>query len=315
VSTLLRLLDSAVQKHIYADGKVVGVNLSGGLDSSTVASLALRWRPMRTFTGWYDVPGYDERRYAHMVADAAKSEHRDIQITPTCFVENFDDMLKYFKPPWQGPGMFGQYMVAKYIANHTNVRAVLSGEGSDELFGGYARTLHAAGMPLPDGYDGYTPPADYPEMLEEALAYDYLRLPDLLAVDDGTLGAFGIEGRAPFTDRKVVDYALALNPLDRVGKRHLREAVRGVVPDPIIDRTDKQGFPVFPLVWANETGNPVRDFIGDRLGYIPDPAKPFDRGYWNELCDRSRNTRTFPTVTTTSTNAYPVFSYPSSDFT
>lgn len=283
VNTLIRLIDAAVQREVFRDdGLKVGVNVSGGLDSSTVCALALRWAELRTFTGFYDIPGYDERRYARMVAGR---RHTCIQITPRCFVDNFDAMLKHFQPPWQGPGMFGQYMVAKYIHDFDGAQVVLSGEGSDELFGGYARTLHAAGMPMPDGYDGYTPPADYPVMLEDALEYDYVRLPDLLAIDDGTLGAFGIKGAAPFTDPAVVAYGLGLHPLDRVGKRHLREAVRGVVPDPIIDRTDKQGFPVPLVVWANEPGNPVRDFIGDRVGYIPDIDAPYDRGYWNALCD------------------------------
>jgi asparagine synthetase B (glutamine-hydrolysing) len=287
MNTLVRLLDAAVQKEVFRDDDtVVGVNVSGGLDSSTVCALALRWKQLRTFTGFYNVPGYDERRYARMVGGL---RHTCIEITPRCFVDNFDAMLKHFQPPWQGPGMFGQYMVAKYIAQFTDVKSVLSGEGSDELFGGYARTLHAAGMPMPDGYENYRPPVDYPEMLEEALEYDYVRLPDLLAVDNGTLGAFGLEGVAPFTDPAVVEYGLNLHPLDRVGKRHLREAVRGVVPDPIIDRTDKMGFPVPLVAWANEKGNQVRDFVHDRLGYVPPASDPFDRKWWNDLCNVSSN--------------------------
>jgi asparagine synthase (glutamine-hydrolysing) len=94
-------------------------------------------------------------------------------------------------------------------------------------------------------------------------------------------GAFGVDSRAPFTDERIRDYALALPPRERVGKRHLREAVRGIVPDEIIDRTDKMGFPAPYVAWCQE--EPVRSFVMDRIGYIPDPALPWDRGWWYDM--------------------------------
>jgi asparagine synthetase B (glutamine-hydrolysing) len=279
---LLELLDRAVQRDVFDDMDHVGINVSGGLDSSTVCCLAKKWHPyVDTFTGYYDEHGFDERHYARMAA--AGTDHRTIRITAKDFVDNFDAMMRAFTPPFQGPGMFGQYMVAKHIAEWTQVKVVLSGEGSDELFGGYARLMKVAGVPMPDGYENYKPPADYPDTLKEALVYDYIRLPDLLKVDDEALGAFGLEARAPFTDKAVAWHALRLPDEQRVGKKYLRQAVRGIVPDPIIDRTDKKGFPVPLVKWANEVGNPVRDFVGDRLGYLPHPDRPFERAWWNDL--------------------------------
>jgi asparagine synthase (glutamine-hydrolysing) len=269
---LVDLLRSAVEYRTHGD--YVGIVLSGGLDSSTVACLA---PPLPTFTGYYDAIGFDEREYARLVG---KGKHHEILIRPSDFVEHFDAMVKHVKPPVQGMGTFGQYMVARYASNFVDV--VLSGEGSDELFGGYARTLMAAGEPAPIGYEDYLPPPDYPiDDLEAALDYDYDRLPDLLAVDEQMLGAFGVEGRAPFTDKAVVQYALALPPSERVGKRHLRRAVRGIVPDAIIDREQKMGFPIPLVAWAQE--EPVRSFVMDRLGYLPDPTKPWDRAWWYQL--------------------------------
>lgn len=284
---LTNLLDHAVQKAVFAtDPRSVGVNVSGGLDSSTVLCLAKRWLPhITTFTGFYDAPGFDERPYARMAA--AGTKHHEILITAQDFADNFDRMMQHFTPPFQGPGMFGQYMVAKYIAGDPRIKVVLSGEGSDELFGGYARLMKIAGAMLPDGYDNYIPPADYPKTIREALDYDYERLPDLLKVDDEALAAFGLTAAAPFTDERVVRYALALPPVMRVGKEHLRRVVRGLVPDPIIDRTDKQGFPIPIVQWAQ---GPLKDFIGDRLGYIPDPDKPFARDWWVELCEKTKGT-------------------------
>lgn len=269
---LINLIRSAVEYRTHGD--YVGIVLSGGLDSSTVACLA---PPLPTFTGYYDAIGFDEREYARLVG---RGKHHEILIRPEDFVEHFDNMCKHLRPPIMGMGTFGQYMVAKYASNFVDV--VLSGEGSDELFGGYARTLMAAGEPAPIGYEEYVPPADYPmDDLAAALAYDYERLPDLLAVDEQMLGAFGVEGRAPFTDKAIVEYALALPPSERVGKRHLRRAVRGIVPDAIIDREQKMGFPIPLVAWSQE--EPVRSFVMERLGYLPDPTKPWDRAWWLEL--------------------------------
>ena len=275
--TLIELLRAAVEWQTHGDN--VGIVLSGGLDSSTVAVLADEVRPrMPLFTGYYDEAGFDERRYAHLVGTG---RHHDIRITPADFVEHFDAMAAALRGParLQGMGAFGQYMVARAASQF--VDAVLSGEGSDELFGGYARTLLAAGEPLPQGYEDYRAPADYPTDLEAALAYDFVRLPDLLAVDEQMCGAFSLESRAPFTDPRVVAYGLALPVTERVGKRHLRLAVRGIVPDAIIDRRDKMGFPAPLALWAQH--DPVRSFVMDRIGYLPDPATPWDRAWWRDL--------------------------------
>jgi asparagine synthetase B (glutamine-hydrolysing) len=270
---LIDLLRQAIADRI---GERTGIVLSGGLDSSTVAALAPREIP--TFTGYYDLPDFDERVWARY---AMHSEHHEIRITPEDFVGHFDAMAQWVKLPIQGMGTFGQYMVARYLSEQ-GIKVALSGEGSDELFGGYARTLLAAGEPLPAGYEGYQPPPDYPvHDLEAALQYDLDRLPNLLAVDESMLGAFGIEGRAPFTDPLIVAYALALEPRERVGKRHLRAAVRGIVADRIIDRTDKMGFPAPLVAWCQE--DPVRSFVLERIGYLPDPSLPWDRGWWYDL--------------------------------
>lgn len=276
--TLLTLVRQAVRDAVTDTS---GCVLSGGVDSSTITRLALEINPdLPTFTGWYDHPGFDERRYARL---AAGRNHHEIQITPRDFIECFDGMVAAFQPPWQGMGMFGQYVVARYAAQH--VDTVLSGEGGDELFGGYARLLRVAGEPLPDGYDNYQQPAGYPDTLEEALRYDWDRLPDLLRVDDQATSAWGLTAKAPFTDPRVVNHVLSLPASERVGKRLLKQAVRGVVPDEILNRRDKMGMPCPLVLWAH---GPLRDFIGDRLGYLPDPERPWDRGWFHQLLQQQQ---------------------------
>jgi asparagine synthetase B (glutamine-hydrolysing) len=279
VADLVGLLRSAVAEAV--DGNT-GAALSGGLDSSTVVCLSPR--PLHLFTGYYAMEGYDERPYAALAAMVNGGTWHQVRITPRDFTEHFESMAESLHgvARRQGMGAFGQYMVARRAADF--VSTVMSGEGSDELFGGYARTLVAAGEPMPESYRDYVPPEDYPTGdLAAALAYDYERLPDLFEVDDQMLGAWGLTGRAPFTDPEVVEYALALDPRERVGKRHLRDRVRGIVPDDVIDRRDKMGFPVPLIAWAQR--DPVRTFVMDRIGWLPDPAKPYDRTMWRALLD------------------------------
>jgi asparagine synthetase B (glutamine-hydrolysing) len=272
--TLRRLTARAVSDAL---GPKVGAVLSGGIDSSTIVAFA---GDLPTFTGYYDGRAYDERPYARLVAG---SKHHEILITPEDFVANFDAMLAAAKPPYQGMGTFGQYMVAKYACEH--VETVLSGEGGDELFGGYARLLWVAGEPLPDGYEGYQLPPGYPHDLKEALAWDWERLPDLLAVDEQMTSAFGLKAVAPFTDQRVVDFVLSLPARERVGKKLLKEAMRGILPEQILNRTDKRGFPAPLVEWAQT--EPVKSFVQERIGYIPQADRPWDRGWWLELCEVS----------------------------
>ena len=281
-SILRHLIFKAVRDAI--DPRGTGMVLSGGIDSSTIVRTAQsQGFDLPTFTGYYKGEAYDERQWAHMVKG---SEHHDIPITPAMFVKHFDDMLAAAKPPYQGPGTFGQYMVARYISKHTDLRVILSGEGGDELFGGYCRLLMVAGEERPDGYEDYQLPDDYPKTLVGALEYDWQKLPDLLAVDDQMMKAWGLEATAPFMDERIVDFVLGLPPEMRVGKRYLKASVVDLVPMPILKRTDKRGFPSPLVAWAQR--DPVREFVKERIGYVPRPDKPWDRKWWLELCKNSR---------------------------
>jgi asparagine synthetase B (glutamine-hydrolysing) len=273
--TLLGLLREAVTRS-YEHAGSTGVLLSGGIDSSTVACLAPE---LPVFTGYYKGEPYDERPWARLVAKGR--EHHEIEITPQDFVENIDSCLASLEPPFEGPGTFGQYMVAKYVSKRVDV--ILSGEGGDELFGGYARLIHVAGQPMPEGYENYSPPADYPDTLEEALTWEWEHLPALLRVDAQVTAAHGLTAKAPMAEyQPLIEYVMALEPWERVGKWALKRAMADIVPSAILERKDKRGFPVPYVEWAQE--EPVRSFVGGRIGYIPDAEKPWDRKWWNDLC-------------------------------
>lgn len=268
------LLSNAVRGAITTN---MGVLLSGGIDSSTVAYFAPNDLP--AFTGYYKGNAYDERPWACLMVK--NREWHEIEITPQDFVDYFDEMLSKISPPFAGPGTFGQYMVAKYVVKH--VGTVLSGEGGDELFGGYARLHLVAGVKPPDGYDDYVLPDDYPRDLAEALDWELtVNLPALLRVDEQVTSAVGLKAIAPMVNDDLIAWVLQQPPELRVGKRLLKDTMRHLLPEAIVDRTDKRGFPVPFVEWAQK--EPVRSFIGERIGYIPDPDLPWDRKWWYDMC-------------------------------
>jgi asparagine synthase (glutamine-hydrolysing) len=136
------LLADSISFHLRADVPI-GSYLSGGLDSSIVASLASTTHGpgMLGFTGRFAMPGYDESRYARSVAEDRGFELHEVEIGPEDFVERIGEVVYHLDYPVAGPGSFPQFMVSELAARHRKV--VLGGQGGDEIFGGYARYLIA----------------------------------------------------------------------------------------------------------------------------------------------------------------------------
>jgi asparagine synthase (glutamine-hydrolysing) len=136
------LLADSISFHLRADVPI-GSYLSGGLDSSIVASLASTTHGpgMLGFTGRFAMPGYDESRYARSVAEDRGFDLHEIEIGPEDFVDRIGEVVYHLDYPVAGPGSFPQFMVSELAARHRKV--VLGGQGGDEIFGGYVRYLIA----------------------------------------------------------------------------------------------------------------------------------------------------------------------------
>ena len=122
----------------------IGGAVSGGVDSSIVASVArdLVGDSFLGFTGKFSVgKEYDETEYSRTLAKEKDFKLDEIDITSQDFIDHIADVIYHLDTPNAGPGSFSQYMVAKYVKNHRKV--LLSGEGGDEIFGGYTRYLVA----------------------------------------------------------------------------------------------------------------------------------------------------------------------------
>lgn len=139
-----RLFDS-VDVHLRADVEV-GAYVSGGIDSSLMASVARGLRPsdrFQAFTGKFAEFGeaFDESRYVRTLAQERALTLHELDITEDDFVRCMPEVIYHLDQPVAGPGSFPQYMVSGLVKG--KVKVVLGGQGGDETFGGYARYLLA----------------------------------------------------------------------------------------------------------------------------------------------------------------------------
>lgn len=135
------LLEASVQRRLVADVPL-GCFLSGGTDSSVIASIASRHQSgLHTFSiGYQDEPYFDETSYARLVAKKINTEHTVFSLTNRDLYEHVHDVLDYTDEPFADSSAIAVYILSKQTRKHATV--ALSGDGADELLGGYNK--HAA---------------------------------------------------------------------------------------------------------------------------------------------------------------------------
>ena len=132
---LREIFDESVKMRMIADVPL-GAFLSGGIDSSSVvASMALHSSdPVKTFSIGFEEAEYNELSYAAMVARQYKTEHQEILVRPDC-INLVQKLVRQFDEPFADSSAIPTYIVSEFAARH--VKVALSGDGGDELFGGY----------------------------------------------------------------------------------------------------------------------------------------------------------------------------------
>lgn len=221
-------LVEGIRKRLDADAPV-GFLLSGGLDSSLVCAVSARIlnKPIRTFAIGMSTDAID-LKYAKEVADYIGSDHTEVIITKEDVIKALPDVIHLL-------GTFdittirasiGMYLCCKAIHEQTNVRVILTGEISDELFG-YKYTDFA---PDADAFQ-----AEAVKRISELYMYDVLRADRCISVNS-------LEARVPFGDLDFVRYVMSIDPGMKLnkynkGKYLLRHAFEGdYLPEDILMR-------------------------------------------------------------------------------
>jgi asparagine synthase (glutamine-hydrolysing) len=132
---LYELLSSTVKQHLISDVPL-GVFLSGGIDSSTLVALMSKVssQPIRTFSIGFEEKSYNELEYARIVARQFSTKHHELIVSPN-ILDLLPELVRYFDEPFADSSAIPVYCVSKLARAH--VKAVLSGEGGDEVFAGY----------------------------------------------------------------------------------------------------------------------------------------------------------------------------------
>lgn len=211
-------LTAGIEKRLDADAPV-GFLLSGGLDSSLVCAVASRKlkTPIKTFSIGMDVDAID-LKYARQVADYLGADHTEVIISKNDVLAALPEVVALLGTYdiTTIRASIGMYLVCKYIHEHTDLRVLLTGEISDELFG-YKYTDFA---PSPEAFQ-----AEAEKRIRELHMYDVLRADRCISVNS-------LEARVPFGDLDFVSYVMSLDPAMKMnrygkGKYLLRHAFEG----------------------------------------------------------------------------------------
>ncbi|GAA1847266.1 N-acetylglutaminylglutamine amidotransferase [Microlunatus capsulatus] len=299
---LLESLRVAVDRRMVSDVPV-GVLLSGGIDSSLVVALLAEMgqTDLKTFSIGFDSAGGesgDEFEYSTLVAERFGTDHHRISIDSARLLPGIDATVEAMSEPMVSHDCVAFHLLSEDVSR--SVKVVQSGQGADEVLGGYDWYPPLSDVPRADAVEAYSrvffdrrwdamagvlsrdwlldhdaptafiterfgrPGAD--TAVDAALRNDttVMLVDDPVKRVDNMTMAWGLEARVPFLDHELVELAGAIPPelkLADGGKGVLKRASRGVVPDEVIDRT--KGY--FPVPAIRQLEGPYLERVRDAL--------------------------------------------------
>ena len=267
IEKLREALEAAVHRQLMSDVPY-GVLLSGGLDSSITSAVAKKYAEKRIESGdtdgaWWPrlhsfsvgLEGSPDLAAAQKVADHIGTVHHEIKFTIQEGLDAIKDVI-YNLETYDITTIRAStpmYLMARVIKS-MGVKMVLSGEGADEVFGGYLY-FHKA----PNAQEFHE---ETVRKLSKLHMYDCLRA-------NKSLAAWGIEGRVPFLDKEFMDVAMSINPEDkmingeRMEKWVLRKAFESYLPESVAWRQKEQFSDGVGYSWIDTLKEMVNDLITD----------------------------------------------------
>ena len=269
IAAIRKGLEEAVHRQLMSDVPY-GVLLSGGLDSSIIAAVTAKYARQRVESGdtqeaWYPrlhsfavgLEGSPDLAAARKAADHIGSVHHEIKYTVQEGLDAIKDVIYHLETydVTTIRASTPMYLLARVIKS-MGIKMVLSGEGSDELFGGY---LYFHKAPSAQAFHEETV-----RKLGKLHLYDCLRA-------NKSLMAWGIEGRVPFLDKEFMDIAMTINPKDkmitpeRMEKWVLRKAFEDLLPESIAWRQKEQFSDGVGYSWIDTLKQVAEDEVTDEM--------------------------------------------------
>jgi asparagine synthase (glutamine-hydrolysing) len=142
IDKLRDLLFSSIKYRMISDVPI-GAFLSGGVDSSIITAVMAQEssNPIKTFTIGFEEEGYNEFHYANIVASQYKTDHHEIILSGENYIDKMEELIAFKDAPLSVPNEVPLHMMSQELKKHITV--VLSGEGADEIFGGYGRIFRS----------------------------------------------------------------------------------------------------------------------------------------------------------------------------
>ena len=236
--TIKNSLIQAVKKRVENTDRPIACLLSGGLDSSLITSLVNyikkdSYNKLETYSIGFK--GSQDLKYARIVADYLDTKHHEIIVEEKDFLDAIPKVIKVIESydTTTVRASVGNYLVSKYIKEHSDAKVIFNGDGSDEITGGY---LYFHEAPDNIAFD-----KECKRLLKDIHLYDVLR-------SDRSIASNGLEARTPFLDKTFVANYLSI-PLElrnhringKCEKYLLREAFKDFLPDEVLYRT-KEAF-------------------------------------------------------------------------
>ncbi len=260
-------LEAAVKRQLMSDVPY-GVLLSGGLDSSVISAIAEKFSERRIEDddkerAWWPrlhsfavgLKGAPDLAKAKLVADYIGTVHHEINYTIQEGLDAIRDVI-YFIETYDVTTVRAStpmYLLARVIKS-MGIKMVLSGEGADEIFGGY---LYFHKAPSPKAFHEETV-----RKLSKLYMYDCLRA-------NKSLSAWGVEGRVPFLDKEFLDVAMRTNPEAKmcpgktIEKRIVREAFANMLPEEVAWRQKEQFSDGVGYSWIDTLKKITSDQVSD----------------------------------------------------
>ena len=206
-TNIFNYLSKAVQKRVLTTERPIACLLSGGLDSSLITSLVNHYSYKQIETYSIGLEGSEDLKYAKIVANFLDTKHTEVILTEKDFIDAIPEVIYAIESydTTTVRASIGNYLLAKYISQHSEAKVIFNGDGSDELCGGYLYMNYASSSL---DFDNETK-----RLLKDIHKFDVLR-------SDKSISSNGLEPRTPFLDRSFVQYYLSLHPNYRFHKRN-----------------------------------------------------------------------------------------------